>query len=198
MAAGIFGEADSDGEREDPARSRLPQQHGQRASRGEEQGHAARQRRQDKGDQPTVPPGLDEERFGDPIKPGEEIAETEEKSNNSGGFQPLPEPVVPRVATVEQPGECAESDEQHGPDMQRREGEHREGAHQHREQGAARAREAGDPSGGADHAAWLINAGWSRMAEGAFASPAFFGKWMRSFLIRRGSASSTSNSMPLG
>src|SRR4029079_13024592 len=91
MAAGIFAEADSDGEREDPARSRLPQQHGQRASRGEEQGHAARQRRQDKGDQPAVPPGLDEERFGDPIKPGEEIAETEEKSNDSGGFQPLPE-----------------------------------------------------------------------------------------------------------
>ena len=103
--------------------------------------------------------------FGDPIKSGEEIAETEAKSNDSGGFQPLPEPVVPRVATVEQPGERAESDKQHGPDMQRREGEHREGAHQHREQGAARACEAGDPSGGADHAAWLIKAGWSRMAE---------------------------------
>ena len=173
MAAGIFGEADSDGEREDPARSRLPEQHGQRAGPGEEQSHAARQRRKDKRDQPAVPPGFDEKRFGDPIKPGEEIAETEVKSNDSAGFQPLPEPVVPRVATVEQPGERAESDEQHGPDMQRREGEHREGAHQHREQGAARACEAGDPGGGADHAAWLINAGWSRMAAGCLLRPLF-------------------------
>ena len=154
----------------------------------------------DKRDQPAVPPGLDEKRFGDPIKPGEEIAETEPKSDDSGGFQPLPEPVVPRVATVEQPDERAESDEQHGP-------EHAIGAkasterapHQHREQRAAPACEAGDPSGGADHAAWLIKR-WLVSDGGArrLPSPAFFGKWMRSFLIRRGSASSTSNSMPLG
>ncbi len=113
-------------------------------------------------------------------------------------FSLLRDPIVPRVAAVEQPDERAESEEQNGPDMQRRKGEHGEGADQHREQGAARACEAGDPGRGADHAAWLINAGWSRMAAGAFASPAFFGMWMRSFLIRRGSASSTSNSMPLG
>ena len=94
-------------------------------------------------------PGLDEKRLGNPIKPGEEIAETEPKPDHAGAFQPWPEPVVPRVAAVEQPDERAESDEQHGPDMQRRKGEHRERAEQHREQRAARACEAGDPSGGA-------------------------------------------------
>ena len=129
MAAGILGKAEGDGEREHPAGSRQPQQHGERRGRGEEQRHAAGHRRHDERDQPAVPPRLDQEGLGDPIEPGEEIAETEPESDRAPRISASARGrACSRVAAVEQPDERAEGEEQHRPGMDGREGEHRERA----------------------------------------------------------------------
>ena len=92
-------------------------------------------------------PGLDQKGLGDPIKPGQEIAEAE------------PEPGPGRRISARAPGcacwawqpsssqtSSAEGEEQHRPGMDRRKGEHRDGAGNDGKQRAARARQARDPS----------------------------------------------------
>ncbi len=149
MAAGELGEAERDGQGEDPARSRQPEQHGQSTGRGEEERHASRHRGHDKRQKPAVAPGLDQESLGNPVEPGQEIAETEPESDESGAFQPVRQAFVLRLAAVKQPDQRAEGEEQYRPGMDRRKGEHRERTEKHGKDGAAGASQARDPSGGA-------------------------------------------------
>ena len=118
-----------------------PQDCGKRRSGGIEQSHAAGEPRHGEGDEPAVPPGLDQKGFGGPIKTGEEIAEAEPESDKRGASEPRAKPCVAGVAAVEQPDEQAEAQEQHRPDMQRGKGEHGDGARE-----APRAKRASTPS----------------------------------------------------
>ena len=88
VAAGELGEAEGDCHRENPCRAWAPQDRGKRRSGGIEQSHAAGEPRHGEGDEPAVPPGLDQKGFGGPIKTGEEIAEAEPESDKRGAAEP--------------------------------------------------------------------------------------------------------------
>ena len=147
VAAGELGEAEGDCHRENPCRAWAPQDCGKRRSGGIEQSHAAGEPRHGEGDEPAVPPGLDQKGFGGPIKTGEEIAEAEPESDKRGAAEPRAKPCVAGVAAVEQPDEQAEAQEQHRPDMQRGKGENGDGAREGREQSALPALQRRDPIG---------------------------------------------------
>ena len=139
-----------------------------------------------------MPPGLDQEGLGDPIKSGEKIAEAKPKPDDAAHVSRPPKLRMARVATIEQPDKQAEGDEQNRPGMHGSKGEHRDGAGEHGEKSAPSARELRHPIGCGLHGRREHSA-----ALGAIASSRACGVWMRSFLMCRGSASSTSNSMPL-
>ncbi len=124
MAAGVLGEAEGDGESEHAARSRPPHQHGKRRSGDEEQCHAGGEGGHDEGDQPAMPPWLDEKGFGDPIEPEQKIAEAEPEPGQARAFQSRAEAGMIAVAAVEQPDQRSEGQEQRWPEMQRGEGQH--------------------------------------------------------------------------
>ena len=70
---------------QDAARSLAPEPRGDAGRGGIEQGKAARQQRDRKGEQPGEDLGLDQEGLADPEQAGQEIAEAEPPADGGGG-----------------------------------------------------------------------------------------------------------------